>query len=61
MDLLFAQRARHGTTLILITHDMALAHRCDRVVHVKDGLITGEEPGRDPWSTDTHATEGAAP
>jgi predicted ABC-type transport system involved in lysophospholipase L1 biosynthesis ATPase subunit len=27
----------HGTTLLLITHDMALAGRCRRVVHMSDG------------------------
>ncbi|MCF8479146.1 MAG: ABC transporter ATP-binding protein [Rhodospirillum sp.] len=59
MDLMFAQRARHGTTLVLITHDMDLAHRCDRVVHVKDGLITGEEPGEHPWSTESISLEAA--
>ena len=34
MDLLFALRARHGTTLMLITHDKALAERCDRQVRL---------------------------
>lgn len=40
MDLLFALRARAGTTLLLITHDPALAARCDRQVHMADGLLT---------------------
>ena len=39
MDLLFALRARHGTTLMLITHDSALAERCDRQVRMADGKI----------------------
>ncbi|WP_200290690.1 ABC transporter ATP-binding protein [Rhodospirillum rubrum] len=46
MALLFDLRARAGTTLVLITHDMDLARRCDRIVHVRDGRITGEESGR---------------
>lgn len=29
-----------GATLLLITHDMALAERCGRVVHLNDGKIT---------------------
>jgi putative ABC transport system ATP-binding protein len=39
MDLLFALRARHGTTLMLITHDPALAARCDRQVRLVDGKV----------------------
>jgi putative ABC transport system ATP-binding protein len=39
MDLLFALRAERGTTLLLITHDAALAARCDAVVHIGDGKI----------------------
>jgi putative ABC transport system ATP-binding protein len=39
MDLLFDLRARLGTTLLLITHDPALAARCGRVVRMADGRI----------------------
>jgi putative ABC transport system ATP-binding protein len=39
MDLLFNLRAEHGTTLMLITHDPALADRCDRIVSIADGKI----------------------
>jgi putative ABC transport system ATP-binding protein len=39
MDLLFGLRARLGTTLLLITHDPALAERCGRVVRMEDGRI----------------------
>jgi putative ABC transport system ATP-binding protein len=37
--LLFDLARRQGTTLILITHDNALAERCDRIVRLGDGLI----------------------
>jgi len=30
-------------TLILITHDLALAERCDRIVRVVDGLVVSDE------------------
>ena len=43
IELMFELRARAGTTLVLITHDRALAGRCDRVVHLADGLIVGDE------------------
>ncbi|HVZ08201.1 ABC transporter ATP-binding protein [Rhodopila sp.] len=39
IDLLFALRRRHGTTLLLITHDRDLAARCDRQVHLSDGQV----------------------
>jgi len=39
MDLLFGLHERLGTTLILISHDLSLAGRCDRVVRLDDGRI----------------------
>jgi putative ABC transport system ATP-binding protein len=43
IDLLFALHEKHDTTLLLITHDTALAQRCDRVVRLGDGRIVGED------------------
>jgi putative ABC transport system ATP-binding protein len=45
MDLLFDLQARHGTTLLLITHDPALAERCGRVVSFQDGRILADKVG----------------
>ena len=42
MDLLFGLRARLGTTLLLITHDQALAERCERQVRIEDGMIVSD-------------------
>ncbi len=39
MELLFALRQSTGATLLLITHDEALAARCDRVIAMADGRI----------------------
>jgi putative ABC transport system ATP-binding protein len=39
MDLLFGLRAERGTTLLLITHDPALAERCARRITIADGRI----------------------
>ena len=39
MDLLFDRRAALGATLVVITHDPALARRCDRVVTLADGRV----------------------
>jgi putative ABC transport system ATP-binding protein len=39
MDLLFAKRAEHGSTLVLVTHDPDLVNRCGRVVRMHSGMI----------------------
>ncbi len=39
MDLLFARQRDTGTTLLVITHDPALAARCARVIEMRDGAI----------------------
>ena len=42
IDLLFARRAETGATLVIITHDVALAERCERVVTIADGRIASD-------------------
>jgi putative ABC transport system ATP-binding protein len=39
IDLLFELNGAHGATLILVTHDPALADRCNRVLTLKDGVL----------------------
>ncbi len=39
MELLFSLRETLGTTLVLITHDPALAARCDRQLRMEDGKL----------------------
>lgn len=41
-DLLFGICAREGTTLVLVTHDEALARRCTRCIRLKDGRVTAD-------------------
>ncbi|MGC1091545.1 MAG: ABC transporter ATP-binding protein [Pseudolabrys sp.] len=41
IDLLFAGHEKRGTTLVLVTHDSALAARCARVVRLRSGRIEG--------------------
>jgi putative ABC transport system ATP-binding protein len=39
IDLLFGLQRRRKSTLVLVTHDLALAERCDEVVRMADGRI----------------------
>src|ERR1019366_8409664 len=41
IDLLFAGHAKRGSTLVLVTHDSALASRCGRIVRLRSGRIDG--------------------
>ncbi|HEX7852438.1 MAG TPA: ATP-binding cassette domain-containing protein [Sphingobium sp.] len=42
IDLLFSRQQAAGATLLIITHDPALAERCDRIVEMRDGKIVAE-------------------
>src|SRR5919107_324309 len=42
IDLLFALRRDRGATLILVTHDVTLARRCDRMVRLRSGRIEAD-------------------
>ncbi|MCE9665873.1 ATP-binding cassette domain-containing protein [Halomonas sp. M5N1S17] len=39
IDLLFALNREAGTTLVLVTHDYALARRCDRCLQLEEGRL----------------------
>jgi len=43
LDLLRTMRARHGMTVIVVSHDNAVAERADRVVRIVDGeVVSGQ-------------------
>jgi len=45
IKLLFDLRTQDGASLLLVTHDRALAERCDRVAEVLDGrIVSGARP-----------------
>ena len=45
IELLFRGHREHGMTLVLVTHDTALAERCDRVLHMHSGRISSADAG----------------
>ena len=42
LELLLKLREERKTTLVLVTHDMEISKMADRIVTLKDGIITGE-------------------
>ena len=57
-ELLFDLHQRHRTTLVLITHDLALAGRCERIVRMSDGRIVDQS--HDARSASANATAAAS-
>ena len=53
IDLLFRLRERHQTTLVLVTHDPALAARCDRGFEVNAGRVSDWQPDPDALRGET--------
>ncbi|SIQ11342.1 ABC transporter ATP-binding protein [Micromonospora avicenniae] len=54
LDLLLGLRDRHGMTIVLATHERAIAARCDRLVRLGDGSVVEDldlTEGEDPADT----------
>ena len=45
LDLLLEFRQERRTTLVLVTHNREIADMADRIVHLKDGRINGDQTG----------------
>jgi putative ABC transport system ATP-binding protein len=64
VDLMRELNQRLGVTIVLVTHDRAIGERCDRIVEMRDGRITGEErpnlAATAPPSRDAFAANGKA-
>lgn len=39
IDILFQMNREYGTTLVLVSHDLSLARRCDRIIQMEAGRI----------------------
>ncbi|NOT45064.1 MAG: ABC transporter ATP-binding protein [Acidobacteria bacterium] len=53
-DLLFALNRDFGTTLVLVTHDLEFAARCDRVLRLHDGQLQEQPHEPSPESGSGH-------
>ncbi|MEL7834173.1 ABC transporter ATP-binding protein [Fodinibius sp. Rm-B-1B1-1] len=51
-DLLFDLNKARGTTLVLVTHDLSLAEKCQRIIRLKNGKIH-----KDNWIEHPQETE----
>jgi putative ABC transport system ATP-binding protein len=43
VDLMFARFSANAMTLVLVTHDVTLARRCDRVIRLRSGHVEAED------------------
>ena len=48
LDLLCGLIQKNGLTLIMVTHDLEVAARADRIMHLRDGIIQRVETRRKP-------------
>ncbi len=43
ISILTALHKEQGVTMVMITHDADIAHYCQRIIHIKDGMIVSRE------------------
>jgi putative ABC transport system ATP-binding protein len=45
VDLMFRLKTERGATLVLVTHDLNLARKCDRMIRIRSGVLDPEMAG----------------
>ena len=55
-DLLFDLNKQFGTTLVLVTHDLTLAKRCQRQVEMRDGKLIDSQSSLEEATIDVEKT-----
>jgi putative ABC transport system ATP-binding protein len=48
VDLIFGLNHERGTTLVLVTHDLELARKCERIIRLRSGAVVSDEYLRTP-------------
>ena len=61
LEILLGLRERHGTTMVLVTHDPAVAALADRRIHLRDGRIEREERSEPAPPSSAPAAEPSSP
>jgi putative ABC transport system ATP-binding protein len=41
-ELVFGLNREHGTTLVLVTHNLELANRCQRIIRLRGGAVVSD-------------------
>jgi ABC-type lipoprotein export system ATPase subunit len=59
LNLLFAVRERHRTTMIMVSYDPLVGERADRTLRMADGCLQGPVPSSEPAGDGQHAATGA--
>jgi putative ABC transport system ATP-binding protein len=54
VELVFGLNREKGTTLVLVTHDLELAKKCQRIIRLRSGAVVSDETL--PLNTAAHAT-----
>ena len=57
---LFDDLHRDGRTILIVTHENEVAQHCERVIHIRDGLVASSEPVHRAGRPAPAGTEGAA-
>lgn len=56
---IFQKLHRMGATIIMVTHEMDIALHADRIIYLKDGMITGDEKIKKPKNAELELLEVA--
>ena len=59
VELLEALNREDGTTIVLVTHDLVLAERADRIIRLADGLVVEDRPAGRALTLSAAPTEAA--
>ena len=54
VELIFGLNRERATTLVLVTHDLELARRCQRIIRLKSGAVVSDEMLRNHEIHETH-------